>query len=64
MDKPSARISLDKSLLCDHRYRVLNDKTETFYAEGTIFATRVNAVFYCEKCLGITHVIEEKKIRE
>lgn len=45
-------------LPCQHKYRILENNTETIYANGRTYLINVNAVFYCEKCLAIKHVEE------
>jgi hypothetical protein len=41
---------------CDHKYQVLENNTETMYADSETYMVNVSTVFYCEKCLDIKHI--------
>ncbi|WP_179196741.1 hypothetical protein [Bacillus cytotoxicus] len=39
--------------MCEHKYRVLNSETTSFYSDHGRMAINVSVTFYCEKCLDI-----------
>ncbi|WP_180232053.1 hypothetical protein [Bacillus thuringiensis] len=41
--------------MCEHKYRVLDSETTTFYDDAKHYVVDVSATFYCEKCLDIQH---------
>lgn len=53
---------INKHKECDHKYRVLNSETISFYADGGQTIQDVSATFYCEKCLDIQY--QKKKIEK
>ncbi|AFU14599.1 hypothetical protein MC28_3177 [Bacillus thuringiensis MC28] len=46
----------------DHKYRVLNSETISFYADGGQTIQEITVTFYCERCLDIQY--QKKRIEK
>lgn len=53
--RPVAQEDIDKRKVkeCNHKYHTLHSDIENSYADSELYITKVDAVFYCEKCLNI-----------
>lgn len=40
---------------CNHSYKTVDSKVEMIYADDGPYKTKVDAIFYCDKCLDIEH---------
>jgi hypothetical protein len=62
-DKPSLTIRPTRPVTpkerkpaeCEHRYRVLDKETTTAYANSMTVIRKIEATFFCEKCLAVEH---------